>query len=365
MSDAVVDPVLTEQPPSFTSEEAEAFARELFGVVGTATATNSERDQAFLIDGDEAAVLKISNAAESTDQLDMEALAVQHIALVDPEIPVALPKPVPGEPGSFRASIERGGQTHWVRLYDRLPGRAWVDGPSLSDDAIRDWGTMAARVGRALRGFWHASAKRTMLWDPQHTLALRPLLGSVRDPEAQALVERALDRYEQVVTPVWPSLRAQVVHTDLDSANVLVDDAGRVTGIIDFGDASWSALVVDPAAAMVTMVEGRDGDPNEFFRAARLMIDGYERITPLEAEERRILGELLAARMCAGIVVPASRAALYEDSAHVPQGARGLAFRILSLLESTGWMRSLACSVLANRGRAGRYQPLSSVDSAL
>jgi 4-aminobutyrate aminotransferase-like enzyme len=127
------------------------------------------------------------------------------------------------------------------------------------------------------------------------------------------------------------------VHTDRDSANVLVDDAGRVTGIIDFGDASWSALVVDPAAVLLTVVEGREGNVGEFFRAARLMIDGYEKVTPLEPEEKAILGELLAARMCAAIVVPASRAALYDDPASMTGGQRGLPYRILKLLESVGW----------------------------
>ena len=183
-------------------------------------------------------------------------------------------------------------------MYDRLPGRASVDGASLSDEAIRDWGTMAARVGRTLRGFWHPSARRVMLWDAQHALRLRPMLGAVSDPELRTLVAAALDRYEKVVTPVWPTLRAQFIHTDLCASNVLVDDAGQVTGIIDFGDASWSALVVDLVAVLRTVVEGREGD--EFFRAARLAIDGYEKVTPLEPGERAILGELLAARMCAG-----------------------------------------------------------------
>jgi 4-aminobutyrate aminotransferase-like enzyme/Ser/Thr protein kinase RdoA (MazF antagonist) len=343
-----VDGVLTAPVPHFTEQQAATLARELFGVEGVAAETNSERDQAFLIDGDRPAVLKISNAAEDPAQLDLEALAVQRIAQVDPGIPVALPWLVPGTQ-DYRAAVQRGSDTHWARLYDRLPGRTWVDGRTLSDGAIGAWGTMAARVGRGLRGFWHPSAARVMLWDPQHALRLRPMLGAVHDGEARELVAAALDRYEQAVTPIWPSLRAQVVHTDLDSANVLVDDGGRVTGIIDFGDASWSALVVDPAAVLLTMVEGREGDVDEFFRAGRLMLDGYEKVTPLEPEERAILGELLAARLCAAIVVPASRAALYDDPNALTRGQRGLPFRILQLLESVGWDEVV--------GRLGGRQP--------
>ncbi len=334
MTEVAVDRVLTAPVPTFTAEEAAAVAHDLFGVSGVATAVHSERDQAFLIDGDRPSVLKISNAAEDPARLDLEALAAQRVALVDPALPVALPWLVPGA-HDYRAALLRGDATHWARMYDRLPGRGSVDGASLSDAAIRDWGTMVARVDRALRGFFHPAAARVMLWDTQHALELRPLLDSVSDAQARALVAAALDRYEAVVTPAWAGMRAQLVHTDLDAGNVLVDDAGRVTGIIDFGDASWSALAVDPAAALATMVDGRDGD--EFFRAARLMIDGYEKVTPLEQHEKRILGELLAARMCASIVVPASRAALYAGPGAHTRSERGEPFRVLSLLESYGW----------------------------
>jgi 4-aminobutyrate aminotransferase-like enzyme/Ser/Thr protein kinase RdoA (MazF antagonist) len=336
-TDVAVDGVLTSAPPSFTEAEAGELARDVFGVEGVAHEVDSERDQTFLIDGAQPTVLKISNAAESTDQLDMEALSVQRIAEVDPTLPVALPRPVPGEPAAFRARVQRGTDVHWARLYDRLPGRANVRGNSLTDDAMRDWGTMAARVGRALRAFWHPAAKRVMLWDVQHALALRPMLSAVPDAQIRGLVERALNRYEGVVTPGWPTLRHQVIHTDLCASNTLVDEAGQVTGIIDFGDASWSALVVDLAAVLETTTEGRETDADEFFRAARITLDGYEKVNPLEPAERSIVGELIAARMCAGIVVPASRAAMYDDPDALMPHLRGQAVKVLRLFESIGW----------------------------
>ncbi len=336
-----IDEVLTAAPPAFSEGQAAELAMELFGVRGAAVAAESERDQTFLIDGERPAVLKISNAAEKPARLDMEALAAQRIARLDPGIPVALPWLVPAsrasrdDPVAYRAVTQGPDGTHHVRLYDRLPGQASVDGASLSDDAVRGWGTMAARVGRALRGFWHPAAARVMLWDAQHALRLRPLLDAVPDAEVRTLVAAALDRYEAVVTPRWDRLRHQVLHTDLCASNVLVDADGMVSGIIDFGDASWSAVVVDPIAVLETMVVGRDGD--EAFRAARLALDGYERVTPLEPEEREIVGELLAARMCAAVVVPASRSALYEDPDALMAWIRDEGVAVLRLLESAGW----------------------------
>jgi 4-aminobutyrate aminotransferase-like enzyme/Ser/Thr protein kinase RdoA (MazF antagonist) len=336
MTDAAIDPVLSASRPTLTAEEAAAVARELFGLEGVARAAESERDQTFLIDGDRPAVLKISNAAEDPARLDLEAMAAQRIAVVDRGMPVALPWLVPGT-NAYRAPIRKGADTHYARMYDRLPGRSSVRGTSLSDDAIRDWGTMAARVGRALRGLFHPAAERVMLWDVQHALRLRPMLGAVADSDIRQLVASALDRYEQVVTPVWPSLRGQIVHTDLCASNVLVDDDGRITGVIDFGDASWSALVVDLAAVLETVTEGREADADKFFRAARIALDGYEKVTPLEPGERAIVGELIAARMCAAIVIPASRAALYEQPDALMADLRGQAVAVLRLFEGLGW----------------------------
>ena len=337
-----IDEVLTAAPPTFTPADAAALARDLFGVDGTAVATDSERDQTFLLDAARPAVLKISNAAEDPSRLDMEALAAQRVAQIDPGVPVALPWRVPGragpqdDPAAYRVPTRGAdGALHHVRMYDRLPGRSWVRGADLPDDAVRDWGTMAARVGRALRGFWHPAAARVMLWDAQHALRLRPLLAAVRDDEVRELVARALDRYERTVAPVWPSLRSQVIHTDLCGSNVLVDTDGRVTGILDFGDASWSALVVDPVAVLETIVEGREGD--DLFRAARIALDGYDKVSPLEPGERAILGELLAARMCAAVVVPASREALYDDPHALQPSVRDLGTAVLRTIESIGW----------------------------
>jgi 4-aminobutyrate aminotransferase-like enzyme/Ser/Thr protein kinase RdoA (MazF antagonist) len=334
VTDAAIDAVLTVPPPTFTEGEAADFARELFGVEGTARSAGSERDQTFLIAADRQTVMKISNAAEDPARLDMEALAAQRIAQVDPGIPVAMPWKVAGS-DEYRARIERASGTHWARMYDALPRASFYARP-LTDGGINEWGAMAARVGRALRGFFHPAAGRVMLWDVQHALRLRPLLSTVRDDELRDLVTRALDRYEQEVTPLLPTLRHQVIHTDLCASNVLVDGSGAISGVIDFGDASWSALVVDLAAVLETVVDGREQNVDEFFRVSRLAIDGYESVTPLEPDERRIIGELLAARMCAGIVIPSWRAALYDGQQQFPHlGAQ--AGKILHLFESLGW----------------------------
>ena len=340
-----MDRVLAAVRPAFDLDDAVGIARRTFEIEADgARDLGSERDQAFLLldgDGRSIAVMKVSNAAEDPATLDMEALAVLHAARVDPSLPLATPWLVPGAPASSsdpadrRMALPAADGTHHVRMYALLPGRQRVDALDVPDDALANWGETAARLGRSLRGFFHPAAQRTMLWDVQHAARSRELLGAIRDPEHRELVRVVLDRFESSVVPVWPSLRAQIVHTDLTTDNALTDDAGNVTGIVDFGDMSYSALLTDLASLLDSLMNGRVDD--ELFRCARLVIDGYERITPLEPLELELLPELLAARAAVTIAISSWRSERgLEDATFAERYNAPVAATIRTLLD-VGW----------------------------
>jgi len=339
------DAILASRLPAFSEAEAVAVASRTFGL-GALTASNlgSERDQTFLLagpSGERLAIMKISNVAEDPATLDMEALAVLHARRADPALPVALPRPVPGiEPAldgaaAYRTAIEAPDGIHFVRLYDVLPGHGRSDPLALGDAAIGDWGEMTARLARALRGFTHPRAQRTMLWDIQHALTTRAMLPDIRDAARRAAVAEVLDRFEAVVVPRWPTLRAQCVHTDFTIDNALVDDDGRITGIVDFGDMSYSALAVDIASVVDSLANGRDGD--ELFRVARLVIDGFQRVTPLEPIELELMAELIATRSAVTIAIPAWRAARGLEDADFAERYTASAEAIVRTILDTGW----------------------------
>ena len=82
--------VLDAVPPALSPADAETLTRAAFDVVATAESLVSERDQNFrLTDVDGAGwVLKVSNAAEDPGVVAMEVAAIEHIAAVDPGLPV-------------------------------------------------------------------------------------------------------------------------------------------------------------------------------------------------------------------------------------------------------------------------------------
>ncbi len=332
-----VDPVLLAPSPACDEADACAIAG-LFGLSpATARDLGSERDRTFLLaDGTGRAigVMKVSNRAESTDTLDMEAAVAFHCVRVDPGLPVALPWTVPGSE-AHRASWQQGQHTHWVRMYDVIAGHGRLHPSALDDGALAAWGTTAARLGRAMRGFVHPAAIRTMPWDVQHTPRCRTMVPAIDDVDVRHLVTRVLDRWDDHVAPLWASLRAQVVHGDLTTDNALVDDHGRVLGIVDFGDMSHTALVADVASVLDSLGTGRPAD--ELGRMARLVLDGYQRITPLEPVELSLLGDVWAARTAIGIAISAWRVAEGLEDAAFGTRYHHSAVAMLEALLTGGW----------------------------
>ncbi len=347
---------MTGARPRVSCAEAVEVAAAAFGVrARDARDLGSERDRTFLLldaGGEPLAVLKVSNASESPEVLDMEAAAALHVAAVDPDLGVALPyRPAPtgvdagaprparpgDDPSGLRSAWRRDGTEHWMRLYDALPGRSRIEARDLDDPALVAWGATAARLARALHGFFHPRAQRLLPWDVQHALTAREMLDDIRDPRARSSVATVLDEFARRAAPRWPRLRAQILHTDLTVDNTITDDAGRITGIIDFGDMSHTALVADLASVLESLAVGRD--ETDVLRTARLVLDGYQGHTPLESPELEVLGVAWAARCSLTIAISSWRVARGLEDREFAERYNAECLRVVQTLERTGWDR--------------------------
>jgi 4-aminobutyrate aminotransferase-like enzyme len=350
-SQPATDDVLAADPPALTPERAAAIAHETFGVSGTARALVSERDQNFAIreasGGDW--VLKISNAAENPQVVDMEVAAVERIAAVDPTLPV--PRARPALDGSAISRLAVDGVTHLVRLIPLLPGRNATP-EELSRDAVRGIGEVVARTALALRAFFHPGAGRVIWWDQQHLPKLFAHVELVADPTRRALLDRVIERFTERVVPAFPSLRSQVIHNDLTLDNLLVDEDGRVTGIIDFGDMAHTALVLDVPATLQSLFRRR---ADELFDLADAFLAGYASVIGLEEVEAELLGDLLAGRMAQTILISAERTRRYPDNAYI-HGWAEPAWLLLEELERIGFED--AARRLASAARRPSWRPV-------
>jgi len=322
---------LTTPPPALSPADAEDVARVAFGLDSTASLLDSERDQNFKIAGNESSfLLKVSNRADDLGALEMQTEVALHIARRDPALPVM--QPLPALDGGHFAKVESDGHEHVVRLFTFLPG-TMVTATELDGAALYDFASIVARMGQALRSFFHPASGYKILWDLKYTPDLRRLLSSEPDGARRKLVTGVLDRFENQVAPRISGLRAQVIHNDLTLDNVLLDDAHRVSGIVDLGDTTHTALVGDLAIALVSLMWGRS-DPLE---AASAAISGYNSVTRLEETEAAVLSDLVSARLAALVLIANWRVQRYPENAEYITGNVDLAWRLLEQFDDVGW----------------------------
>ncbi|HET7356480.1 MAG TPA: aminotransferase class III-fold pyridoxal phosphate-dependent enzyme [Nocardioidaceae bacterium] len=273
-----------------------------WGITGRLTPVHGERDLNFRVDSPAGRyLLKVHNPADGEPALDLQTAALAHIRAVAPELPVPAVVPtVEGRPWLEMAG--RDGRRSLARVMTWLDGRH-PEPHELDEQQLRDWGSTAARLGWALRGFVHPAAAYPIAWDIRRLPQLRAWLPAV-DPARRPAVEAVLDRFDRRVVPELRGLRAQVVHNDLAPTNVLVDDALAVTGITDFGDMTHTALVCDLAVAAADLLDARrDG-----LDVAPEVVAGYHAVTPLEPGELALVADLMAGRYAAAVLITAWRA---------------------------------------------------------
>ena len=325
-----LDPLET-TPPVLELGLASQVLRDCFGVEGSLTTLDGERDQNFRVEagGGQRFVLKISNPADDRPVLEMQTAALRHIEQVNPGLPVM--RALPAADGAPWAEVPGPDGVYLARLFSFLPGRL-IAASALTPGGIWSLGQVTAQLGRALRGFFHPAADYEILWDISNTPRIRPLLTHVTDGARRAQAERVLDRFEARAAKVLPGLRAQVIHGDMSMYNVLFDDDLRVSGIVDFGDMTHAPLVCDLAVAIADMLHGRD----DAIAAADAMIGGYVSVTPLEDDEADLLADLVAARLATEVVVTAWRSERYPDNAAYAESSEPAARAFLDAIEATG-----------------------------
>ena len=324
---------LESMPPAFGEETARRILREGFGVESSfLKPLAGERDQNFRVDtaGGQRFLFKISNPADDRPVLDMQAAALRHIERVDPGLPVMRTLPsAAGEPWAEVPGPD--GRTYPARLFTFLPGQVRPN-TALTTEAIWAHGQITARLGRALRGFFHPAADYEILWDITRLPGIRQRLSHVSDGPRRAQAERVLDRFETRVAPALPGLRAQVIHGDMSLDNVLYGEDLRVSGIVDFGDMTHAPLVCDLAVAVADVLHGRD----DAIEAAGALIGGYVLATPLEDDEAALLADLVAARLVTEVTVTAWRRDIYPDNAAYAASGEPGARSFLDAIEAMG-----------------------------
>jgi Ser/Thr protein kinase RdoA (MazF antagonist) len=282
------------QAPRFDTAGAARLARDLYGLIVSASALPSERDQNFLVETANGArfVLKIANGTEDRAMLEAQNAAMAHVASrVD-----FCPRVVAAASGDTIALTPDGG--HFVRLVTYLAGTplAKIDAPS--DALLEKLGGAIGRLDRALADFDHPAIHRDFHWDLANAeRVLDQFLPLVGDVSRRRIVEQVGVSALRALDGSRHGLRRTAVHHDANDWNVVVSTDGasgpEIAGIIDFGDMVHSWTVADPAVAAAYAMLDRDP-----LATIVSMVRGYQSEHPLNDSELSAVFPLAALRLC-------------------------------------------------------------------
>jgi len=305
-----------------------------------------ERDLNFRIDTAAAAfVLKIANALERREQLELQHAALAHLARCEPGL--ALQRVVPALDGSDLLAIAgSGGELHWVRLLTFLPGRLWSEAcarrrPSAA--LLGSLGTALGTIDRGLVGFDAPAAHRELKWDLRQAGWIRTYLGHLDgrsdSGRRRALVERWLADFDARVRPALDGLRQGVIYNDANDHNLVIGGRGeeaKVAGVIDFGDLCHSNLVCEAATAAAYAAMGLR-DP---VAGIGHLLAGYHAAHPLQEAELELMQSLVCLRLCVSVTNSAYQRTVEPDNAYLTVSERA-AWELLEALSAADPRRAL------------------------
>jgi len=205
--------------------------------------------------------------------------------------------------------VSSAGEQHVVRLVSYLDGLP-LGGAVPSQRLCRQIGVCLAHLGQALQGFDHPGSDHGLLWDMQQALQMRKILEHIPDAGLRDCVSQTLNDFEAQAVPRLGEIRSQVIHSDLNPDNLLIDPENQdaVAGVIDFGDMLRAPLVVD-VAICASYLRATEGNP--LFHIAEFLA-GYQSVTPLELAEIDLLFDLIKTRLAASITILSWRASMRD-----------------------------------------------------
>jgi ethanolamine-phosphate phospho-lyase len=157
-------------------------------------------------------------------------------------------------------------------------------------------GRFIAQLDLQLQSFNKIIKARRWHWDIQYLHLNKKYIKDIPSEKDRSLIRYFFQQFEENVIPVMPELRKSIIHDDANEWNILVNN-GKVTGIIDFTDLTYTPLIFELA---ITIAYACLYVKNPI-KWASLIIESYHNVLPLEETEIIILYYLIAARLCMSV----------------------------------------------------------------
>lgn len=301
--------------PPFDPAAAEAVALERWGIAGVASELPGDRDRNFRLTAETGSyVLKFLSPGDEPGLIELQHQMMERAH----QAGLSVPRPVPSSEGVAEETVVGGdGASYRAVVHSWVDGIPWAEYGPHSADLLASAGRQFALLDQALEGLRHPSAERVFPWDIQQAQdvvgrMLRHVPENRRD-----LVAMHMERFQAVV-PALKDLPRQIIHSDGNDYNLMVQPGGELAGglpalgIIDFGDAVWSWRAAELGVAAAYLMMGH-ADP---VTALESFTAGYHREQALTDDELRAIPHLIAARLCVSVCHSSMRAETEPDDAY-------------------------------------------------
>ena len=299
--------VFSTNPPNFSIQDIVKYLSINFDLSGKVTSLYSDRDQNFLIqsESNQKFILKISNPAERLEILELQNKAILYIRSREPNLGIPL------QIGEIK-EFNKDGKTYFVRLVEYLDGQFLKDS-LVGNTAHEKLGIFLGTFSHSLDGFFHSTADREFEWDVRATELIKSRLDYLKSKSDIKTVTHFLNEYENNVLPKVIDLKMAVIHNDGNDHNILVDENGETTGIIDFGDMVYSYQAAEPAVCMAYLgLEKEDA-----FTPMAQVLKGYHSCFSLNNSELKSVIYLVCIRLCISVTMSAWRMKLFPENKYL------------------------------------------------
>lgn len=295
----------------FSEEQVKDLVSKFYRMQPLVKPLTGEYDFNFLLKDESGKkyILKIANDEHSFGFFDAQVKIVNHLS--KSEVADRFSQYVKTTEGQELIILEQSGKKYYMRLLSFLEGEFWMNLPVRSDTLHIDLGSFLGKMDRALENFSHPAMHRHYVWDISNAMDANRKLHCIKNHERRRIAGYFLLQFETEVLPQISSLRHAYAHHDANDTNILVQ-GDKVSGLIDFGDMVYTALINNLAVAC-TYAMMNHPDP---LHAAALVVKGYHAVYPLKEQEADLLYYLIAARLCISVTQSAYNASIETNNEH-------------------------------------------------
>ncbi|WP_134345950.1 aminotransferase class III-fold pyridoxal phosphate-dependent enzyme [Flavobacterium psychrophilum] len=295
----------------FSEAHIELLAKDHYGLFVSAKMLNGYDELNYLLTdiNNKQFILKVSDENQPFLFLDAQVKIIKHLS--NSSISNNFQQFCINNQGDELTAVENEGKKYYLRILSFLEGDFWVDKLEKSNILYSQLGHFLGTMDKSLQDFSHTAMHRQYTWDISRASDANDRLKYIKNHEKRRIASYFLLQFDTEVLPKIHTLRHAYIHNDANDYNVLVDD-NTVTGLIDFGDMVYTALINNLAIACTYAMLSHE-DP---LSAATLIVRGYHESYALTTQELDALYYLIAGRLCISVTQSAFNGSLDTNNDH-------------------------------------------------